>query len=133
MEHAKKAAQSHMVRSSVLVFGLAVFMNCFCFPFYNLNKEWPFSITIMYLLSVPAFAVFIGGSLAALFPRKRLGFIVLLSSTLMCMGLVCRFFLEFGEVSNTYNFTLPNIVLHMVVFIGGCSVTWFRAVKQNQD
>ena len=133
MEHVKKTAQSHMVRSCALVFGLAVFMNCFGFPFYNLNKVWPLSITIMYALSIPAFAVFTGGSLAALFPGKRLGFIVLLSLALTCMGLVCRFFLEFGEVSNTYNFTLPNLALHMFVFTGVSSGTWLRTVKQNRN
>lgn len=133
MEHVKKATQSHMVRSCVLVFGLAVFMNCFGFPFYNLNKEWPLSITLINALSTPAFAVFAGGSLAALFPQKRLVLIVLLSSVLTCIGLICRFFLEFGEVSNTYNFTLPNIVLHMIVFIGVCSISWLYAVKQKQD
>lgn len=133
MEHVKKTAQSHMVRSCVLVFGLVVFMNCFGFPFYNLNKGWPLSITIMHALSTPAFAVFTGGSLAALFPRKPLGFIVLLSFALTCMGLVCRFFLEFGEVSNTYNFTLPNLALHMFVFTGVSSGTWLRAVKQSRN
>ena len=131
MEHAEKAAQSHRVRSCVLLFGLAVFINCFGFPVYNLNKEWPFSLTAVYALSTPALAVFSGGSLAALFPQKRLSFLVLLSSALTCIGLVCRFLLEFGEVSNTYNFTLPNIILHMTVFIGVCSVTWLRAVKQE--
>ena len=131
MEHAEKAAQSHRVRSCVLLFGLAVFINCFGFPVYNLNKEWPFSLTAIYALSTPAFAVFTGGSLAALFPRKRLHFIVLLSSAMTCIGLVCRFCLEFGEVSNTYNFTPPNIALHMIVFIGVCSVTWLRTVKQE--
>ncbi len=131
MEHAKKTAQSHMVRSCMLVFGIAVFANCFGFPVYNLNKEWPFSLTAVYALSTPALAVFSGGSLAALFPQKRLSFLVLLSSALTCIGLVCRFLLEFGEVSNTYNFTLPNIILHMTVFIGVCSVTWLRAVKQE--
>lgn len=129
MEHAKKAAQSHMVRSCVLIFGLTVFFNCFGFPVYNLNKEWPFSLTATYAISTPAFAVFIGSSLATLFPQKRFGFIAFLSSALTCAGLACRFLLEFGEVSNTYNFTVPNIVLHMAVFIGVCSVTWLRTVK----
>ena len=131
MEHAKKTAQSHMVRSCMLVFGIAVFANCFGFPVYNLNKEWPFSLTAVYALSTPALAVFSGGSLAALFPQKRLSFLVLLSSALTCIGLVCRFLLEFGEVSNTYNFTLPNIALHMIVFIGVCSVTWLRTAKRE--
>lgn len=131
MEHAKKSAQSHMVRSCVLVSGLAVFFNCFGFPFYNLNKEWPLSLTAIYALSTPAFAVFTGGSLAALFPQKSFGFIVFMSSALTCAGLACRFLLEFGEVSNSYNFTLPNIAFHMIVFVGVCSVTWLRTVKQE--
>ena len=131
MEHIKKATQPHLVRSCVLTFGLAVFLNCFGFPVYNLNKEWPFMLTATYAILTPAFAVFIGGSLAALFPKKRLGFIVFLALALVCAGLACRFLLEFGEVSNTYNFTLPNIALHMIVFIGVCSVTWLRTAKRE--
>lgn len=132
MEPVKKAARPHTARTCALVFVLAVCMNCFGFPVYNWNKEWPFSITVIKALSTPAFAVFTGGSLAALFPKKRMGFIVFLASALMCAGLACRFLLEFGEVSNTYNFTLPNIVLHMAVFVGGSSLFWLNTVKQNR-
>ena len=31
------------------------------------------------------------------------------------IGFLCRYFLEYGEVSNTYNFTLPNIALHLLI------------------
>ncbi|MBQ2412747.1 MAG: hypothetical protein II313_04915 [Anaerotignum sp.] len=30
-------------------------------------------------------------------------------------GMICRYFLEFGEVSNTYNFTLFNIVVYLFI------------------
>ena len=30
-------------------------------------------------------------------------------------GMICRYLLEFGEVSNTYNFTLFNIVSYLVI------------------
>ena len=34
---------------------------------------------------------------------------------LTSIGMVCRYLLEFGEVSNTYNFTLFNIVSYLVI------------------
>ena len=30
------------------------------------------------------------------------------------LGLLCRYLMEFGEVSNTYNFTIFNIVVYLL-------------------
>lgn len=40
-----------------------------------------------------------------------------LTLSMTLVGLLCRYLLEFGEVSNTYNFILPNIVLHLFVAV----------------
>lgn len=80
----------------------------------------------------PCYATTAGAFLAKLFPGKGLRYIVILTGALASMGLACRFFLEFGEVSNTYNFTLPNILFHLAVFLGVLLLSWYRAVKQEQ-
>ena len=43
----------------------------------------------------------------------KIGKVLLVNMGVILLGMVLRFFLEFGEVSNTYNFTGPNIVIHI--------------------
>lgn len=129
MEKAAERWRAHKKRSCILVFGLVILFNCCGFPVYNLSRAWPLSIVATYLFLSPWSAVFTGGALAALFPEKRWGFVVLLAAVLACAGLGCRFLLEFGEVSNTYNFTLPNIALHLGVFLGLSWLSWLHAVR----
>lgn len=52
MERLRQFVQSHKAVAYGLVFGMVLFFNCCGFPIYNLNKEWPFSITAEYLLSL---------------------------------------------------------------------------------
>ena len=41
-------------------------------------------------------------------------------------GMGCRYLLEYGEVSNTYNFTLPNMAIHLFVINAVCLVSWYK-------
>lgn len=131
MENAKKFVQKYKTASYILGLGFIVFINCFGFPFYNLTKEWSFSITAINIYLILASAWAIGGFLYALFPNKKATFIVGILIAFACLGLACRFLLEYGEVSNTYNFTLPNISLHLGVFIATCILRWFYLLKRN--
>jgi len=129
MENSGKAVRGLL--PYVLAFGVIILFNCFGFPVYNLNKAWPLSIQAEYVFMGVSYAVFSGGMLAGLFPKRRCRFIVLLTAALACGGLACRFLLEFGEVSNTYNFTLPNILLHLGTVTALCSLSWLCAVKRE--
>lgn len=127
-----KPRRSYPAIMHILALGLVTFVNCFGFPVYNWNKEWPLALTALYLFLTPCYAAAAGAFLAKLFPGKGLRYIVILTGALASVGLACRFFLEFGEVSNTYNFTLPNILFHLAVFLGVLLLSWYRAVKQEQ-
>lgn len=131
MKFIRQFVQSHKAVAYGLVFGMVIFFNCFGFPVYNLNKEWPFSITSMYLYLDIEAAIFSGAILAVLLSQRRIWQMVLLPAALVCGGLVCRYLLEFGEVSNTYNFTLPNIALHVAAFVGISSLSWLAAVRHG--
>ena len=48
------------------------------------------------------------------------------------VGLGGRYLLEWGEVSNTYNFTLPNLLLHIAVFAGISWLAWYFAAKRRR-
>lgn len=36
---------------------------------------------------------------------------------IVAAGMLCRYLLEWGEISNTYNFTWPNMLLHFVAAV----------------
>ena len=132
MERVRRFVEARKAAAGGLAFGLVIFFNCFGFPIYNLNKRWPVSITAEYLYLDVGAAIFSGALLAARFYPKRLWQMVLLLAALACGGLACRYLLEFGEVSNTYNFTLPNIALHLAAFTGISSLSWRYVAKQSR-
>ena len=126
-----KGQRSRIVRVLTLV--LIVFINCFGFPIYNLNKEWTFLITAINLSMVFCSAVMIGGFFAAAFPARGGFFVLVTTLALTLAGLGCRYLLEFGEVSNTYNFTPANLLLHIPAFAGVVFLSWLYAARQRQE
>jgi hypothetical protein len=57
----------------------------------------------------------------------------LINVTHIIAGMICRYFLEFGEVSNTYNFTLPNIAIHIVAISCICICGYLHEKKQIEE
>ena len=47
-------------------------------------------------------------------------------------GMGCRYLLEFGEVSNTYNFTVPNMIVHVLLINILCLACWYLVAKMPQ-
>ena len=131
MEKLREYVQRHKAVSYLFGLGFVVFIKWFGFPLYNLNREWPLTITIVniYLVLTSAWAT--GGNLCILFPKKKAAFIVLMAIVFSCGGLICRYSLEFGEVSNTYNFTLVNIMLHLGIFVIISFLGWLYLVKRS--
>lgn len=73
MEKSKEFVQRYKALSYIFGLGFVVFINCFGFPLYNLNKEWSLTITIVniYLVLTSAWAT--GGILNTLItPTKSL-------------------------------------------------------------
>lgn len=129
MENLKKTIAEHRIFAAIIVLGCIVSVNCFGFPVYNFEKTWSLAITVEYLLIPVLSCGYIGGGLALLFPRKRYASVLALLLSLTGLGMVCRFLLEFGEVSNTYNFTLPNILLHIAVIGTLSSLSWLHVKR----
>jgi len=125
--------QTHR-KIGIALFGvIAVFFGCFCFPFINLTKissdaQKQIS-TINLFLCLVAYAE-VGQLSGYLFSKKRIGVI---NAAHIIAGMICRYFLEFGEVSNTYNFTLPNIAIHIVVISCICICGYLHAKKQIEE
>ena len=65
-----------------------------------------------------------------LFEKKKIGVVLLINAAHIVAGMICRYFLEFGEVSNTYNFTPPNIVFHIIIILCVCLCSYLHTKKQ---
>ena len=94
-----------------ILLGYIVFAGCFTFPISS--ERFPLDWSKVYLLVV-GYGV-IGLGFAGVYGPGKEKRVYLLTLVLTVLGLVCRYFLEFGEVSNTYNFTLFNVVLYLVL------------------
>ncbi len=118
--HTTKEARSRKAMRT-LAFVLGVFFGCFSFPILNFTKDAPnftrwystYMIVVEYLV--------IGWVLTGAFPYqkeaegKQLVSLVCFNCVTILVGMGCRYLMEFGEVSNTYNFTAMNIFFHVIV------------------
>lgn len=94
-----------------LILGYVVFAGCFTFPFGN--KEFPLDLTKAYLVLV-GYGV-IGLGFAGIYGVGKERFVGGITLLLTVAGLLCRFLLEYGEVSNVMNFTPWNVILYLVL------------------
>ena len=122
-----------VIRVSVLILGTT--LGCFCFPVYNLTKAFSNDIRILSIAVTLMAYFYIGRYLALAFPYKE-GSVAKTAAAMVgfnCLhifaGMGCRYLLEFGETSNTYNFTIPNIILHLAVVNAICLWAWLFAAS----
>ena len=128
--------QSHRKIGIALFWGFAIFFGCFGFPFANItnvlsNVQEKISMINIFTLLV-AYAE-VGLLSGYIFDKKKIGVVLLINVAHIIPGMICRYFLEFGEVSNTYNFTLPNIAIHIVAISCICICGYLHAKKQIEE
>ena len=122
--------QSHRKIGITLFWVIAIFFGCFCFPFVNITKvlsDAQKQISIINLFTCLVAYAEVGLLSGYLFEKKNIGVVLLINVSHIIAGMICRFLLEFGEVSNTYNFTLPNIVTHIVAISCICICGYLQA------
>ena len=115
----------NMKRSSqILLCLLFLVISCCTFPIYNFTKDFGKSIvTTNLILNVLCYYEL--GKYEKLMQKDwRIGKVLLVNMGVILLGMVMRFFLEFGEVSNTYNFTVPNIAIHITAALAISFVTY---------
>ena len=100
--------EKHKKFSYALGIGFIVFINCFGFPIYNLNKEWSVPLIALKICTVLSGAWVSGNILAIIFQKKNFFLTIIAFFIGSGVGLICRLLVEFGEVSILYDFTLPN-------------------------
>ena len=94
-----------------LIWAFWIFLTCFSFPLWSERSplKWHdvFTFVSTYgILAAGLYGVYGEDRGPSLYPGMVLFTVI---------GMVCRYFLEFGEVSNTYNFTLLNIAAYLFI------------------
>ena len=115
------------VERSLLAF--VAFLGCFAFPIQSVN--FPVDALKLYTLLAGYGSVAVG--FAAVHGKKRLGRVYCMTLSFTILGLLCRYALEFGEVSNTYNFTPVNIVSYLALIPAGTMLSYWAAAAKLEE
>ena len=122
---------AHPIRWLIGLCACLVFFGCFGFPIYNFTTGRRFGS--WYLLLALCFLYYdIGPMLGVLHSRCKVRRSAALALGMTLLGLACRFLMEFGEVSNTEDFTLPNVALHLFVVVALTTLGSLSPVVDNQ-
>jgi len=103
--------QEHPRIPKIIVLGYIVFAGCFVFPFGN--ERFPFDFTKAYLV-IASYGI-IGLGFAGIYSIHKEKFVYVGTLILTGLGMMCRYILEYGEVSNTRNFTPFNIIFYLAI------------------
>lgn len=115
----------------IFVFIFFVLIGAAGFPIYNLNKQYSFMNTILILISTVMLYYSLGIYEKIVLTNVNIKYIITLNLGIIVLSMICRYLLEFGEVSNTYNFTIPNIALHIFATIVISSFSWYISKPQR--
>ena len=118
----------------VCIVGLlfVILLECCVFPVGSITHTKWFTIGIINLITAVGICKCVSEMEATLFPKASWGMISLLNIGITIMGMVSRYFLEYGEVSNTYNFTPKKIVIHMIIMILLSTVFWMKGKRSAE-
>ena len=106
--------------------GYIICAGCFVFPIRS--EPFPLDFSGVYLL-VSSYGVIALAS-AGIFGPGRGRKVYITTFLLTAIGMGCRYLLEFGEVSNTYNFTLFNIVSYLALIPAGTAAAYCWIVRK---
>lgn len=117
--------RNHRRFAATLMILFFLLLTCSSFPIYNLTKQYSATLTFTNIFVSVSIYAYLGAFMTRIRPKAQLGQVLLIHLALILGGMFCRFLLEFGEVSNTYNFTLPNITLHLIVTLTISTISWW--------
>lgn len=101
----------------LLLVGFLIFLGCFAFPLGNLTA--PEGSLAFWSVLPPVLGYLGAGVLARMFLGPRcLDKVLGLTLAATAAGFLCRLALEYGEVTITYAFSLPNCAFHLAAAAG---------------
>ncbi len=95
----------------VLIAGYIIFLGCFDFPISS--EKFPITFLNLYTLIV-GYGI-VSSALSIILGPHKTQTVYIATLSLTAVGMLLRYLLEFGEVSNIYNFTIFNIVSYLLI------------------
>lgn len=115
----EEKVKEHKGILTVCLIAMVILINGCYFPIINFNPANPVHIgmamRVMIIVSAIAGHAYVGILEAVIFAENSGTSIGIFNVFLVLCGLVGRYLLEFGEISNVYNFTITNIVFQTVI------------------
>ena len=109
---------AHPKFSLVFACFFLAFIGCFAFPMYNFTADAPKTMRWLNLaVALAAYSEIGRLFLSTLLTGKKLLKAAAITLSMTVSGLLFRFLMEFGEVSNVYNFTVPNVFVHLMAAV----------------
>lgn len=118
--------EKHSQLPGILLMDYIIFAGCFVFPIRS--EPFPLDFSGLYVL-VTSYGVIALAS-AGIFGPDRGKKVYITTFFLTAIGMRCRYLLEFGEASNTYNFTLFNIVSYLALIPAGTAAAYHWIVRR---
>ncbi len=130
MEKLQINIRKHKKLFGILGLVFIVCLECCIFPVGNLSLGGSLTVGYINLATAIGISKCIGEIEALAFPEISWLWIFSINFGITILGMSARYFLEYGEVSNTYNFTLKNIVIHMVIMMLLSTVFWMQTKRK---
>lgn len=127
MNEVKTYFRAHPRGMKLVVLCYVIFCGCVTFPFSNGNATFDSTKAYMVIVSYGIIAF----AFAWMYETCRIKLVYGSTVSLTAVGMLCRYVLEFEEVSNTTNFTLSNIVSYIVIIPIMTTVLYYGILKKE--
>ena len=125
MEGWKDYINRHKKIAYIIGLLFAVFFGGCTFPAINFTHQIQLTVAFVNIWAVIWVYVCIGQFEAVVFENSSLVKIIFLNLGIVGLGMLCRYLLEFGEVSNTYS------AYHIFFTVLLATVNWYKGVKKR--
>lgn len=133
MNKLKKFVYEHKKQAIIVGFLFIILLQCCVFPAINRTHNVSYTIALVNFMAAIGICKCTGDLEAEFLTNGTWGQVLVLNLVLTLLGMAARYLLEYGEVSNTYNFTFRNILLHIVMMVLWSSVFWKSRVREKKE
>lgn len=133
MSQLRKAIQKHQKMITVIIILFSIFISCGTFPFVNMSNPLTFSFFFVNILITAAAYIYLGMLESVIFNKESLGKIFLLNIVLTLAGTALRFVITLFGFPGKEDFTVLNIVTHLIFIIGISTCSCLQNLRYNPE
>lgn len=125
MDKLRENLQKHKSIAWIVLLSYIIFNGTFVFPFSN--ELFPFDYK-KGMMVIACYGI-IGACFTGVLDKGKSFVVLVLTLLFTTVGLLCRYFLEYGEVSNSMNFMLVHIVSYLIIIPLYCMLVYWGIYK----